>query len=204
MGDAWSLAKRTAVGLNEIRKLINVEEKYHQRSEAVSPTQAGAVTYLTNIAQGDDINTREGNSLKVQRYLLSGYITRHADSAVVERVRVMVVRDLQNQGATITGADVISDASTAYAPIAHINYINSAKQTKRFSYIYDEVFCLDEYHPNHTFNFVSNHDCHCYYRNTDSAVTAAANGAYFILLFVDTTSNLPSVNFSSRIEFTDN
>ena len=57
-GDAWSLAKRTASGLNEIRKLINVEEKDLETVQASAGFDTtGTVYSLSTIAQGTDFNT---------------------------------------------------------------------------------------------------------------------------------------------------
>jgi len=63
-GDAWSLAKRTATGLNEIRKLINVEEKVIQTDNASATfNTTGTVYSLSTVVQGTDYDERVGNSI---------------------------------------------------------------------------------------------------------------------------------------------
>lgn len=204
VSDAWSLAKRTALGLNEIRKLINVEQKYFDRSGNGAPTQAGLVTYLCNMAQGDDITLRDGDSIKLQRFFYDCHITRNVASTANELVRVLIVRDLQNPGATITGADVVAQASTVFAPICQVNVLNGPAYNKRFSVLMDEVVELQANDTNKCIRFKSTHDCHIYYRGNSTAVTDAGNGSIFALWFTDATSNFPNVDFISRMEFTDN
>lgn len=206
VGDAWSLAKRTALGLNEIRKLINVEEKYFDRSAlAFPPSQAGVSIYLTNMGQGDDINSRDGDSIKVQRFTVDAQISRNAlSTAQGEWVRMIVVRDLQNPGAALSGSDVIAQASTVLAPISPYNVLNGPQYNKRFSIVCDESVRLDSNNTASSISYQSSHDCHVYFRGTTSAQADAGNGTYFALFFCNTTTNLPSIDFISRLVFTDN
>lgn len=204
-GDAWSLATRTARGLNEIRKLINVEQKYFDRAQsAVAPTQAGTVSYLCNMAQGDDVSQRDGDSIKLQRFFLDLHISRNALSTANELVRVLVVRDLQNDGTAVTGADVIAQASSVHAPICQVNVLNGPAYNKRFSVMFDEVVALQANDTNHVLKLKSVHDCHVYYRGSTANQADAGNGSIYLLLLTDATATLPSVDFISRMEFTDN
>jgi len=205
VGDAWSLAKRTALGLNEIRKLINVEQKYIDRSNSGNPSQAGVGVYLTNMAQGDDISARDGDSIKVQAFHFDVQISRNAAStAQGEWVRVIVVRDLQNPGAAVTGADVIAQASTSVATISNYNVLNGPLYNKRFSIVLDESVYLDDSHTCDSISFRSAHDCHVYFRGASAAVTDAGNGTYHALFFCNTTTNLPTFESVSRLVYTDN
>ena len=78
-GDAWSLAKRTAYGLNEIRKLINVEEKELVTTvTATAINNTGVVSPISRIAQGTDYTQRIGNSIKMQRIEVRCRLFQHA------------------------------------------------------------------------------------------------------------------------------
>lgn len=206
VGDAWSLAKRTALGLNEIRKLINVEQKYFDFSNLVfAPTQAGVPLYLCGMGQGDDITQRDGDSVKVQRFRFAAQITRNpASVATGEWVRIIVVRDLQNSGVTVTGADVIAQASSTLATCSPYNVLNGSAYNKRFSIVMDEVVYLDANKTCDSILFTSNHDCHIYFRGTTANITNAGNGTYHALCFTNVSTTLPSIDMISRIEFTDN
>ncbi len=198
------MAKRTANGLNEIRKLINVEQKFKEASGNPTYDRSGTVVYLSGIDQGDSTITREGNSIKMQHFRLRFFLTHNASNTSGCAHRILIVRDLQNQGATITANDVLETVATSNAPNAFIDFTNGPLQNKRFGIVYDREFVTHPYRPILTENFVSNHDCHVYYRGTDSAVTAAGNGSYFLIAVCSDTTNLPSIVYNTRMEFTDN
>ncbi len=204
-GDAWSLAKRTAHGLNEIRKLINVEQKFKEQSAtAQTYDSSGYVDYLSGTDQGDSTITREGNSIKIQHVRLRLFIKHN--SAVTEGItsRVLIVRDLQNAGATITANDVLENVGNARAPLAFRDFVNGPLQNKRFAIVYDQVFTTDPYHPIEKDVFETAHDCHVYYRGTSSSVASAGNGSYFLIAVSDIAANLPNITYNVRFEFTDN
>lgn len=203
-GDAWSLAKRTAVGLNEIRKLINVEQKYSETSVNTTFNSSGNVTYLSGISQGDDTINREGNSIKMQAIRLRYNLIHNSANSAGCTFRVMIVRDLQNQGATITMNDVLESVGSATAPLAFTDFVNGPLQNKRFSIVYDQFGTLDIYNPTYSDSFVSTHDCHVYFRGGGATVASAGNGAYFLLVMSSETTNLPTVIANTRHEFTDN
>jgi len=203
-GDAWSLAKRTAVGLNEIRKLINVEQKYFDLSSTSSSGQSGTVTFLSGLAQGDDINLRNGDSIRIQQFEIKGCVFRNSASTVNDTIRIMVVRDLQNSGATISGSDVLQLVGTSTAPYSPPNVLNGPTYNKRFSIVYDQLFAINANDQNRPFEFSTSHPCHTYYRGSGATVAAAGNGSYFFLAFSNSSTNVPSVDFITRIQYTDN
>jgi len=206
VGDAWSLAKRTAIGLNEIRKLINVEVKYIDTSfYGVSLDQAGVVYYLTALAQGDDITDREGDSIKVQTLEILGDVYRNSSStAVRDTVRIMIVRDLTNEGVTPTGADVLSQASSGLVTLCAPNFLNSSLENKRFSYLYDEIIELDTTHTAQTFRFTTTSDKHVYFRGNANSAANAGTGSYWLLMFSNNATNTPLASAVARVTFTDN
>lgn len=173
-----------------------------------APTAAtvGSVVYLTPIQQGDNISEREGNSIKVQSFEIKGFYYRDpaAAAAAAETVRVLVVRDLQNQGAAPTGGDIFENLTGGFSPLQPIDFLNSNDLNKRFTVVYDTMFTTDLYHPIETIDFSTTHDCHVFFRGTSSVVTSAGNGAYFLVVVSSSTSNPGSLQFTSRLRFTDN
>lgn len=206
-GDAWSLAKRTAVGLNEIRKLINVEHKFYDTSSQMLTNQSGSsLSYISGITQGDNISERDGDSIKVQSLELSGCVTRDilAAGTLSEVVRIVVIRDLQNVGAAMTAADVLETLGSTFAPFQFPDYINGIDSNKRFSIVYDEMKVVDLYHPTQVFNFRSTHDCHVAYRGTTNGTASAGNGSYWAFAVTNAAATPATVYLMSRIRFTDN
>jgi len=204
--DAWSLAKRAVNGMNEIRKLINVEQKYIDVSITSNTTQAGTVTYLSPVAQGDNVSNREGDSIKIQSFEISGSVYRAtlASATNLETVRVMVIRDLQNQGADPIGSDVLELVSNDHVPFSELNFLNASDLNKRFTIVYDELFTLDLYHPVVPFTFKTTHDCHVYFRNSTSNSSGAGNGSYYLLTFTSNAATQASIYAYTRLRFTDN
>ena len=197
------MAKRTAIGLNEIRKLINTEEKFIDTYQSGSASRAGTMHYMVPIAQGDNVNDRTGDSIKVQSLYFEGYVFFNGASAGPHTCRVIILRDLQNLGTAPVGSDIIQSAGTGFATTCPYNFINGKELTKRFSILHDELVTLDLYNQTGIFSFKSNADKHCYFRGTTSATTDAANGAYYFCVFTDASTNTPSYAVSTRVVFTD-
>lgn len=119
-------------------------------------------------------------------------------------VRVLVVRDLQNQGAIITADDVLQNVGAASAPLAFKDFVNGPLQNKRFTFVYDRLFTVDQYNPLFSVDFETSHDCHTYYRGSGSTVASAGNGSYFLITVSSEPTDVPTVIFNTRLEFTDN
>lgn len=139
----------------------------------------------------------------MQSFSLQYFVTLGA-GATTNCCRVMLVRDLQNQGTTITAADVLETVGVSTAPVTYMDYVNGPFSNKRFSIVYDHIFTLDTYHPIAMDVFKSNHDCHVAFRDGTSAVTGAGNGSYFLVAISSDTATNPALNFSTRMVYTDN
>jgi len=185
--------------LNAIRKLINIEEKYLDTNANVTATQAGAVQYLSGLVQGLDQVNRIGDSLRIQRLDFTGVCT--VGVATQASIRILIVRDMENQGAAISGADLLSNAGGAGAAVSLYNYIN---MHERFSIIYDELVTLDPLsNINTPLRFTTTHKGHIRYRDTSAAVTGAAEGSLWFMALTDVAATGPACRFSFRLTFTD-
>ncbi len=198
------MAKRTANGLNEIRKLINVEMKYIESNTQSATTQNGTITYLCGIGQGDDFNGRDGDSVRVVKFQLNGCVFRSASSTANEAVRIMVVRDLQNAGSAPSGGDILETLGTALAPYQHLDGLNGPDYNNRFTVVYDELFTINASDQNRLFRFESDHACHIKFRGTTNGTSSAGSGSYWLLAVSNSSVNTPTVDFVSRITYTDN
>ena len=194
--DAWSLAKRTAYGLNEIRKLINIEQKFVDTTVTNNTSRAGGINYLSGIAQGTDLSNRVGDSIKVQRFSINGYISGAANAVV----RILIVRDRENSGSDPVGSDILQNASVAATPFSYVNYINK----DRFTILYDSTYTINTVAiPGTLFEYTVSDLGHIKYRGTTSASASAAEGSLYLATFTDLAATQPTVVFTSRIEYTD-
>lgn len=193
------MAKRTANGLNEIRKLINIEEKaldVSQSSFAFDTT--GTVVPVSQIIQGLDYNNRVGDSLKMQSILFNYRVFR-AVGATTSVVRVLLVRDLDCQGALPTTANILQNVGSAQAPTTPINWLNR----KRFAILYDNLTAVTTTDIGFTDSIRMAHEGHILYLGTAANAASMGKGSLFVVVVSDETSNTPSIAFQTRIVFTD-
>lgn len=199
-GDAWSLAKRTASGLNEIRKLINIEEKILevvQGSTAFNTT--GTIWSVSTVAQGTDYTERVGNSIKMQKIIVRWRVFKNG-SATSSMVRVILFRDLDGYGTAPTTADVLQTVGGATAPLTPVDFLNR----KRFAIIHDEMVDINSTgDSSYSQTWSAPHEGHILYLGTTAAAASNGKGSVYMLAVSDEATNTPTIAFSSRIVFTD-
>lgn len=200
-GDAWSLAKRTATGLNEIRKLINVEEKVIEVNyTSATFTTSGTLTSITSVVQGLDYNERVGTSIKLQNIEVNARIFMNTSSSN-SVYRFLIIRDLDGYGTLPTIASVLDDGiGTSLAPLALKNFLNR----KRFSILFDEMGTLSPQGERGVYISARiPHEGHVLYLGTTAAAASDGKGTIYVLALSDETTNAPVLAFQSRVTFTD-
>lgn len=199
--DAYSLASRTASGLNAIRRLINVETKFVALSTSTTGSQSGVLDYLLPHSQGTDITNRVGDSIKMQRIQIRGNIKKAATDCTY---RLLLIRDLQNAGSTPLGSEIVDNTATSGVTYSHPSFLNSSYSSNRFAILYDESFAMDAVvTPIVVFDIDIPHNGHIKYRSSGATSASAGAGALFLCHFCDTNTTPPTTNFESRIIFTD-
>lgn len=193
--DAWSLAKRTAYGLNEIRKLINIETKVAEATGTSAISTTGAVTSISLIVQGLDYNNRVGDSIKLQRVEFRTRWTVGTGTGTF--CRTLLVRDLDNYGTK----PAISDVLQAVSVLSPKNYLNS----DRFSILYDELGTLNQSDTNSVSVFESPHEGHIKYLGTTAADASSGKGAMYLMFLSNEAAGVtsPTVVLHSRLYYTD-
>lgn len=198
--DAWSLAKRTATGLNEIRKLINIETKVLdtiKTSTVVNTT--GSIICVSEIAQGLDFNNRVGDSIKIQH--IECRVRLYQNTGATETtMRAVCFRDLDGYGTAVATSDFFETVGVVSAPLSPYKWLNR----DRFSILYDELV---------TFNSTGNqveeivlsmpHAGHVKYLGTTAAAASDGKGSIYWVFLSDEATNTPSYALYSRITFTD-
>jgi len=196
--DAYSLAKRTAVGLNAIRKLINIETKVFDVNTTWVANQAGTFQCMSLVGQGTDLSNRVGDSIRLQS------IEMHAVASVgvtsPASLRLIMFRDLENTGNTPVGTDLVAQAGNAFAASCHYNYIN---RQARFVPLFDELMVLDATNTSQVYKYRATHNGHIRFRDTTTAVAAQAEGSLWVAIFTDAAATTPTLRTSVRITYTD-
>ncbi len=199
-GDAYDLAARTWKGLNEIRKFINIEEKYVDVNSSLNPDQSGGVACLSQLAQGTTMSTRVGNSVRVQKFTIRGRVAVNSTVTTYSTVRVAIIRDMEGQGTAPTAADVFETVGSSAAPRQPFDWLNR----KRFAVLYD-LFLTVSPDMGSAREFVYDVELakHVLYRGTTAAAASDGEGSIYIVALSDEATNTPSVSYTSRMTYTD-
>jgi hypothetical protein len=200
-GDAYSLAKRTAQGLNYLRRLVNIETKYSDTwGTGTADNTTGFIQCLNLISQGTDLTNRVGDSIRMQ-HMEFKFSPTVSITAFATSVRVLIIRDLENNGANPAMTDIFTGISTTQSPYLPLNFINTRT---RFSILYDEILCVSyggdataacAYH--------STHNGHIRFRGSSAAAGSLAQGSLFMVVLSNETTNVPSFKYQFRLEYTD-
>jgi hypothetical protein len=196
--DAWSLAKRTAVGLNEIRKLINIETKFFDfyTNTTFSTT---SITNISLMAQGLTSTTRVGDSIRLQHIEGSFQLVANSNSAGA-RCRITVIRDLDNAGTAPTSLLVYQNDTTQPACMVTSMKFN---ELERFSVLFDEVLVVCNGTFSATSHFSMAHNGHVKFLGAGATAADAGKGSVFLLITTSEAANLPTVTAYTRIMYTD-
>lgn len=188
-------ASQLVKDVNYLKKMVNVEMKLATLSISASPTYSGAISIMNNPAQGDTDLSRDGDSIKNQDVTISMIARAGLSSAIV---RVIVFWDKQNK---ITSVSEFLDSTYVgglFAPIAPRDYDHRFECKTLF----DKVFALP----------INGQDTRVFEENIkiglhtqfEAGSTTINTGALKVLYLSDKNANLPTLQFLSRLHFTDN
>lgn len=201
---AYKVAKKALYAANKIRQLINVEYKYHD-TQATNHAAGwgGGVSTLTTITQGDTATNRNGNSILAKSLALTYMAYPGSTQTVTKEIRVVLVRGLDENGATPIGSDILLHAGSAYAITSHRKLDN----TTDYKVIYDKVHSVmtnsannDHLVTKKLFLKFNNH-----IKYTLGADTTE-KGGLFLFVFTDSAASTanPTIQFQARLRYIDN
>ena len=188
-----SKALGIAMGL---KKLINVERKFHDVDIADTPTSSGTVLNLSNIAQGDDSDDRTGNSIKAVSLTGRWSAEMHA-SATFTTFRMIIFRDNEQNGSDPTPANVLEQVSTR----GNLNKDSYG----RFTVLRDWYIGLHaDARDAHVAKFYKELNHHIYYSGTTATDASNRKGALYVLMLSSEATNVPSIAGRIRLRYIDN
>lgn len=86
---------------SSVASMVNAETKKQDTDIAFPTTETGSILNLVGIAQGDDDNQRNGNSIKLKRITIKGTIAHDNGTSVKPGVvKLWIIRDKQQQADT--------------------------------------------------------------------------------------------------------
>lgn len=183
-------------GVKYLKGMINSEKHYFDVTGSGNVDTTGSVNLLTGVAQGDDVNNRNGNSILGKTIFLRVLLTRvAANTNPVNFCRILVVKDMENTGTDPAISDILASATT----ISPLN----VDHTSRYQVLADRVVPLSangREGSQHKFYIrVNDH-----VKYTGSGGAAIYKNQIYMMLIGDQATNAPSWSSYSRFGFYDN
>ncbi len=198
----WRRGKNKAYHMaKKALSMINVEYKFHDvvSSSATRNTQP-TIIELSNIAQGDTDQTRDGAQIKVTSLLLRLMSLRHT-SSFTSMVRVMLVLDKQTNQAVYVNSDLIADITSQDGIVSPLNLDNKY----RFRVLFDKVIAIPSGHGcNYTNVYLKDLDVKLRYDASTSAIADLTSNSLSLVLFSNEPTNSPTTSHYVRLRYVDN
>lgn len=185
---AWS-------GVQQIRKLINVETHKFDVNGGTTVNSTGSITHITGVAIGDTLSTRTGSSI-LDRDLHIRIVWQKGVAATITVTRFIIVQDKQQ----------IADTSPAVLDILNSADVVSHYQPDiegRFKILKDITTVLDISNVVKAADFkLDLSNVHTGYNGINGS-DIQKNGIY-ILMISNEPTNVPTISWISRFRFYDN
>lgn len=182
-------------GLSLVKSMVNAEDKRHDVASSINPTTSGQIQPLLRIAQGSGSLQRIGNSILLKDIFVR-YDTLINTSALNSVVRIILICDKQNDGATPTMSQIFQTGLYD----SPMNIDNS----KRFVVLYDRTHSLSSTGNQRVNNKVfKTLNFHTKYDGPTDAITDMRDNQLYFIAVSSEASDFPTVNFYSRVKYYD-
>lgn len=200
-GTAVSTASKALAVAYGIKKLMNVEFKFHDVQNTVTAiTRTPNIIQLTNIPQGDTSESRDGAQIKITRLTIK-YIISGSPSSVFTWVRVMLVHDKQTNQAIYTDSDLLQDVS-AFDSLVSANNLDNKY---RFRVLYNKVHRFSNVGNNSSYSeIMKDLDMRIRFDNSTSTIADLTSSSLSLVFISNEDTNSPLLTLFSRIRYVDN
>ena len=191
--------------LTKVRRIERmIEVKHSDINDSGTCTQAGDVTNLTSISQGDTSVTRSGDKISPTSFKMKYYVRFNTSATQPVSVRVLLVQAKSIDAASTYTVSDILDLTPASGEEHLSNY--TWNQSRRFRVLYDKIHCLFDtggmYTQIHGYINIPGKRLHTVRFNPGSATQVTYGGLNLIMLS-DEPTNPPSWNAVGRLAFKD-
>lgn len=194
--------------VKSLQRFVNTlkpEVKYHEVGiSGTNITTTGSVFHLSNIAQGDTVATRTGNSILVTDLVVKGSFSSYTGSAAVS-FRIAIVVDKQQIADTSPSAgDIFTDAVATANPVTAVPSVATAERFRILwmSKLYNGGALANTANTQIPFYEVAKKMNLKVSFNGTASTDIEKNGIYFVFL-TDDGANTVDYNGLCRIAFTD-
>jgi hypothetical protein len=177
--------------------MLNAEHKFKDTSINQSPNNNGVQVLLNGMSQGDTASTRDGNSVKIDKiHLLLDNIKNTSATTTVLRTIVYVAK------APNGSAPAIADVLTPQNENGLYNPINMGNLIK---ILYDRVHTFENSGKAISITRKNlNHIVHTRFGGTGATISDIQQGAIYLLLISNESTNTPTVQGTTRVMYYDN
>lgn len=179
--------------VRRLKKASSAEQHMLVNASAITYSNAGTVTYLSTIVQGDDVADRSGTAISP---ILFKY--RHAIVGTANaQCRQIIFQDNSNAGALPAVLDVLQTAAVN----SDYNVVN--QMGKRFRILRDWVFTIGPttVSANILYQRKINKLNKINFLGTTAAIASAGRGALFLLRVTDLAASQPTDSFNWTLKF---
>lgn len=188
------LAQKAAQGVWYLKGLVNSERLSGINASSMGVGITGEIQHITNIAQGDTITGRTGNSVFV-RSILGRQNFEKNSSATITHIRQVIFIDLQQ----VTDADptpgMLLDSVSVLSPL-------STQTQGRFKILSSRMFTLTEQNPTKDVYFYKNLRHHVRYNGTSAG--DIQKGGIYVMTLSNEASNEPTCRYNWKVSYHDN
>lgn len=192
-GASKFLAKKALMGVNYLRKLINVEFKSKTGNSATqNPTTSGVVIGCVAPSPGTGADERTGNSIRLKSWNIRGTVVNNSAATTPTILRMIMFHDLQSVGSTPSVTDILDTAD--------VNAMRKLSTTDRFDILMDKTYHLDNVsNPSMVLKLFKNMHRHWKFDGS-----SAIDNYPFILMISNQPTYAPTVNYIQRVRYIDN
>ncbi len=203
-GSAASTASKALAVAYGIKKLMNVEFKFHdvQQTLQVIDDTTATILQLTNIPQGDTDESRDGAQVRLTRINLRIILESSAvATAFFTEVRVILVHDRQTNQAIYALSDLISDVTASDNLISPLNLDNKY----RFQILHNHLYTMNvQGISNRYININKNLDMKLRFDASTPSIADLTSSSLSLVLLTNQSTNQPTATVFSRIRYVDN
>ncbi len=193
-------ASKALAMVRKLKGMINVEYKTKTINLGdTTPTTTLAIGNLTLIAQGDDIDERDGRKIKAFSLQLKGTVKMH-ETATATSVRILVFIDYANTGTPPTRAQLFSSEAVFFNGQTRLS---QPQDNARFKILLDKIILLSD---SGTKLVRVNFYKRLYHHIVFSGVGTGDEGLSSIWVFTASSeaTNTPNLEISSIFKWIDN
>lgn len=187
-----------------LKSVINVEQKWHDTATAANTTEAFQKVSLNLINQGDTAQTRDGNSVKISKFIVNGSLTHNASGNASQTIRLLVACRVQNPttNSGIAMNDIFQGNPTGAGAV--LAFYNKTSM-KGYRILLDKKFTVNTDYPTKYFKFYLPSQWHCRFNaSTPSADDVPNNICQLVHVGDQVSANYPALNFNTRMVYIDN